>query len=288
MFLGAVHGRQIVFLLEITPFLGLHAGVAVRDFHRASQPRAQVVQALLGAAVGLGLGRVGVDHQVDAAGQVVDDDQLVHVHQHQVRRAAFHAGREGLDRRAQAGLDVAHRVVAEIARQAAAETRHAGAQRDLEARLVLLDECQRVAVMGFADLAVVQHLGARAAGADHRARRQADERIAAEALAAHHRFHQAGHAAGLGAGMGQLQVDAQRRVQVGIGLGHQRDAVVALGGEGFEFDFGHVGSRRRWFAGCRGIRGVSRGFAFGTGRATKSPVQVTGSGLGAVLAQCRR
>ena len=91
-----------------------------------------VVQALLGAAVGLGLGRVGVDHQVDAAGQVVDDDQLVHVHQHQVRRAAFHAGREGLDRRAQAGLDVAHRVVAEIARQAAAETRHAGAQRDLK------------------------------------------------------------------------------------------------------------------------------------------------------------
>ena len=194
--LAAVHGRQIVFLLEIASFLGLHAGVAVRDFHRASQPRAQVVQALLGAAVGLGLGRVGVDHQVDAAGQVVDDDQLVHVHQHQVRRAAFHAGREGLDRRAQAGLDVAHRVVAEIARQAAAETRHAGAQRDLEARLVLLDECQRVAVMGFADLAVAApRCGARGWIT---ARRQADERIAAEALAAHHRFHQAGHAAGLG------------------------------------------------------------------------------------------
>ena len=195
---------------------------------------------------------------------------------------------KGLTAGPRQGLDVAHRVVAEIARQAAAETRHAGAQRDVEARLVLLDECQRVAVMGFADLAVVQHLGARAAGADHRARRQADERIAAEALAAHHRFHQAGHAAGLGAGMGQLQVDAQRRVQVGIGLGHQRDAVVALGGEGFEFDFGHVGSRRRWFA---GVSRYSRGFAGFRIRdraRNKKPGQVTGSGLGAVLAQCRR
>jgi hypothetical protein len=258
VFLGAVHGRQIVFLLEVAPLFGLHAGVAVGNFHRASQSGAQVVQALLGAAVGLGLARVRVDHQVDAAGQVVDDDQLVHVHQHQVGRAAFHAGGERLDRRAQAGLDVAHGVVAEVARQAAAEARHAGTQGDLEAALVLLDEGQRIAVMGFGDLAVVQHLGAGAAGADHRAGRQADEGITAEAFAAHHRLHQAGHASALGAGVRQLQVDAQRGVQVGIGFGDQRDAVVALCGEGLEFDFGHVGSRERFIC-------------YRTRRATKKP-----------------
>ncbi|KOF54095.1 hypothetical protein AD428_09230 [Achromobacter sp. DMS1] len=159
VFLGPAHGGEVVLFLEVAPLLGLHAGVAVGNVHGAAQAGAQVVQALLGAAVGLGLGRVGVHHEVDAAGQVVDDDQLVHVHQHQVGRAAFHAGGKRLDGRAEAGLDVAHGVVAEVARQAAAEARHARTQRHPEAGLVLLDEGQRVALVGFGDLAVDQHLG---------------------------------------------------------------------------------------------------------------------------------
>ncbi|MOA20072.1 hypothetical protein D3C78_1404910 [compost metagenome] len=113
--------------------------------------------------------------------------------------------------------------------------------------------------MRFHHLAVVQHFRQRAAGADHGAGGQADEGIATETLAAHHGFHQAGHAAGQGARVRQLQVDAQRGIQVGVGFGHQRDAVVALCGEGLEFDFGHVGSRERFL------------ICFQTGRTTKKP-----------------
>ncbi|KAG1243018.1 hypothetical protein G6F65_022685 [Rhizopus arrhizus] len=85
---------------------------------------------------------------------------------------------------------------AEVAGQAAAKARHARAQGDLETALVLLDEGQGIAFVRFHDLAVVQHFRQGAAGADHRAGGQADERIAAKALAAHHGLHQAGHAAG--------------------------------------------------------------------------------------------
>ena len=58
---------------------------------------------------------------------------------------------------------------------------------------------------------------------DARARWQADEGIAAEALAALHRFEQVG----IGP-VGELEVDRQRRVEVGEGFEVTRDAVVAL------------------------------------------------------------
>jgi hypothetical protein len=70
-------------------------------------------------------------------------------------------------------------------------------------------------------------------------RRQADEGIAAEALAADHRFEQEGVLAGVLA-LGQLQVQRERRFEVGEGFGDQGNAVVALGGQRFEFEFGHV------------------------------------------------
>ena len=88
------------------------------------------------------------------------------------------------------GLDVAHRVVAEVAGQAAAEARQPGPQRHLEALLVAGDEVERVAVVGLDDLAVGDHLGAKAVRAQQRARRQADEGVAPEALAADHRLEQ--------------------------------------------------------------------------------------------------
>ena len=60
----------------------------------------------------------------------------------------------------------------------------------------------------------------------HALRRQADDRIAAEALAALDRFEQVGVRA-----VGELEVDRQRRVEVGQHLAHHRDAGVAGGGE---------------------------------------------------------
>ena len=56
----------------------------------------------------------------------------------------------------------------------------------------------------------------------HAPRRQADDRVAPEALAALDRFEQVGVRA-----VGELQVDRQRRVEVGQDLAHDRDAGVA-------------------------------------------------------------
>ena len=87
-----------------------------------------------------------------------------------------------------------HRVVAEIAGQAAAKARQAGPQGHLEALLVSADEIQRVAAVALHHCAIGHHLGhglrAKTAGAQQRARWQADEAVAAETLAAHHRFQQ--------------------------------------------------------------------------------------------------
>ncbi|GAB2887003.1 hypothetical protein GCM10027278_04130 [Paralcaligenes ginsengisoli] len=41
--------------------------------------------------------------------------------------------------------------------------------------------------------------------------------------------------------MGELEIDGQRRIQIGIGLGNEGDPVIALGGKRFEFDFCHFG-----------------------------------------------
>ncbi len=79
-------------------------------------------------------------------------------------------------------------------------------------------------------------------GAQQRARRQADEGIAAEAFAADHAFQQKAVLAAA-AGVSQLQVQRQRGFQVGEGFRDQRNAVVALGAQALEFEFGdHVDS----------------------------------------------
>jgi len=130
--------------------------------------------------------------------------------------------------------------MAEVAGQATHETGHPGAQRHLEAFLVFGDEGQRVALVALDHLVVGHHLDVAAARPDEGARGQADEGIAPEALAAHHGLQQAAHGAAPGPALGQFQVEPERGVQIGIGFGHQRDAVVSLGGQGLEFDFGHA------------------------------------------------
>ncbi len=209
---------------------------------------AQLAQALLGARIRLGLGRIGIDNQVELARQVVDHGQLFAQHQLDVGQLQV-VGRRGLG---QARFDVAHGVVAEIAGQTAAEARQARAQRDLVALLEGGDEVQRVAFVRLDHAAIGDDLGAVANRAQQRARMQTDEGIAPEALAAHHRFQQEGVRAAV-VRLRQLQVQRQRRLQVGQRLGDQRDAVVALVGQRFEFEFGHERSGR--FAGRAGSAG---------------------------------
>ena len=96
------------------------------------------------------------------------------------------------------------------------------------------------------DDAVGDDLGREAARPHQRARRQADERVAAEALAADDRFEQEAQLAAVrsaAARVGELEVQRQRRLEVGEGLGDQRNAVVALRGKALEFELGDHAER---------------------------------------------
>lgn len=141
----------------------------------------------------------------------------------------------------QAFFHVAHAVVTEVADQASIETWQAGHGGHLVARLELLDESQRVGAieaLGFHAIDADPHL--MVVDPQHRAARQADDRIAPPFLAALHRLQQVGVRR-----VGQLQVDRQRRVEVGKGLEGQRDAVVAIGGQPQEFFAIHDQPHRR-------------------------------------------
>jgi len=157
-----------------------------RRGHAVLELVGQLGQAALGAEVGLALPRIGIDDEVEPARQVVDHRQLFALQQHDVGRVEP----AGQLRFRELGFDVAHRVVAEVAGQAAAEARQARPQRHLEALLVGGDEVERVALMCLDDLAVGHDLAVKAGRPQQRVGRQADERIASEALAAHHRFEQ--------------------------------------------------------------------------------------------------
>ena len=131
-------------------------------------------------------------------------------------------------------LDVANGVVAEIAGQPAAKTRQPGPRRGSIAAQELADERQRIALMPLDDPAAILDFDLAPAAADADLRRQADERVAPEALAADDRFQQVGKAL-----VGELEVERKRRVEVGERLEHERNAVIALRRERAEFGFGH-------------------------------------------------
>ena len=234
--LGALHGGNVVGLGKVA--LG---GVTLRGLDggctdRVLQLFLQLTQALFGVGKGLGAGRVGIDNQVQLAGEVVDDRQLLALQQQDVGAAQG----VGWARRLQLFLDVAHRVVTKVTGQATAKARQAGAQRHLEAFLVVRDEVQRVDRGGFHHHTVGHHLGAgvhaKTHGTHQRAGRQTNEAVAAKALTAHHRFQQKAVFASV-FGVRQLEVQRQGRFQVGKGLRHQGNAVVALGAQAFEFEF---------------------------------------------------
>ncbi len=94
--------------------------------------------------------------------------------------------------------------------------------------------------MGFHHRAIRHDLGlglrTKTTGAQEGARRQADKAVAAKALTAHHRLQQKTVLA-IALGVGQLQIEREWGFEVGKRLGHQRNAVVALAGQAFEFKF---------------------------------------------------
>ena len=115
----------------------------------------QRLQALQRVAIGVGLRRIGVDDEGDLALKIVDDGQLLG------RAAAGCRGwppalaRRRRRRRGEPLLDVAHRVVGEIAGQAAAESRQPGDRRGAVALQKRRDEVERVAPVALGDDAAV-------------------------------------------------------------------------------------------------------------------------------------
>src|SRR5690606_35903240 len=196
---------------------------------------------LTGQRVGFRLCRVGVHQNVGAASQVVDDHQFIDLQQHDVGGAVFLSGRKRLGRPAEARLDVAHRVVAEVTGEAAGKAWHARAQRYLEAPLIVFNEGERVTLVGFDDLTLVHHFGSRAPRTDHGFGGQADEGVTAGSFAAHDGFQKAAVAPAVRPAVRELQVNRQGGVEGGIRLGDEGYAVVALCGEGVEFNFCHGG-----------------------------------------------
>src|SRR5438270_8897 len=87
-------------------------------------------------------------------------------------------------------------------------------------------------------------LAAKSARAQERARRQADERIAAEALAADDRLEQEAEPARRCLAAGQLEVQRKRCLKIGEGFRDQRNPVESLQRQALEFEFGHRMPRR--------------------------------------------
>ncbi len=126
----------------------------------------------------------------------------------------------------QARLDVTHRVVAEVTGQPAGEARQTGQRCDLEARLVFLDEVQRI---GDFLCGLACRRGQRDLFAAHREARfggQADEGITPEAFATLHRFQQIGERF-----IGELEIQRQRRVEIGEGLDRPAGCGCSLAGQ---------------------------------------------------------
>jgi len=132
-------------------------------------------------------------------------------------------------------LDIAHGVIAEITNETAAEPRKAGVLRHLESPEVVVDVGERIAGLRAGDRLLAAKLGTCVAThLDARPRRQTDERIAAETLAADNGFQQ------ITVGpVGKLEVNGERRIEVREGLDHHRYPVITGTCEPVEFNFSH-------------------------------------------------
>ena len=212
---GAQHGGDVIGLGKVALRRVAGAGHHGRNLHRVRQLVFQGLQPGRAARIRVGRGRVHIDHQMQLARQVVDHRQLFALQQQDVGAMQLVGRATGF----QLFLDVAHRVVAKIARQSATKARHTGAQRHLEALLVAGNKVQRIGLRGLDHHAVGHHLGAglgaKATTAQQGARRQANKAVAPKALATHHRLQQK-RVRRVGR---ELEVERQRGFQVGKGLG---------------------------------------------------------------------
>ncbi len=196
---------------------------AVRRIERArgAQQFAPLVETLLGARVGALHRRVHQGDQIKPPGQIVEHH---HIFRHQQQDIGV-VQRVGVGAAGQLGFDVADGVVAEIADQAADEARQPFPRgRHPVAVLELLKPGQRIgAIQRFDDFAGVFDGHPLAAHPDDLAARQADDGVAAPFFAALHRFQQIAVRR-----VGQLEIGAERRVEVGQHFAGDGNAVEAL------------------------------------------------------------
>ena len=185
---GAQHSGDVICLGEVAHSWVGGGGADFRGIDTGFEHVLQSIQTRFGHCVGVGLGRVGVHNQGEFAAEVVNHRQLFALQEQDVGAVQL----VGRTRFLQFFLDVAHCVIPKIAGQTTAKARHAGLQRNFETLLVQSNEVQRVEVAGFNDDTVGDDFGFRVSAKAARPQQspcwQADEAVAAKALATHHRF----------------------------------------------------------------------------------------------------
>ncbi len=127
-------------------------------------------------------------------------------------------------------LDVTNGVIAEVTDQSAGEARQVRHLRHTEALLELAYGFQGVVNrLRLDDLAVLHDAHLAIPHAQHRAAGQADDGVAPPLLTPLDRLEQVGVGASC-----ELQVGAERRIEIGQCLSHERHAVIALSGKMFQ------------------------------------------------------
>lgn len=200
--LHAVAGQDVL-LDTADRVLVVVAGIAGAEFRlgglRATQVQAsargdrlaqrfqQALQACLALFKGLIFSRVDQHNRVHLACQVVEHHHRIGHHQQDIR----HAQRVRVGAGAKALFHVTHTIIAKVADQAAVEARQTRDVSDFVTVLETFDKGQRVFdIMAFHLDAILQDTDVIAVHPHHRARWQADHRVAAPLLAALHRFEQ--------------------------------------------------------------------------------------------------
>ena len=208
---GAVHRGQVIVFGKAALRGVAGARRHGRRLCRRLEAQLQLGQTRLCLSVSTGLGRVGVHDERELAREVVDDRELLGLQEQDIG----HAQIVGRARVHQLFLDVAHRVVTKIARQATTKAGQARAQRHLEALLVSRHKIQWVAGVGFHHLAIGHDLGlgglTKPAGAQERAGGQADEAVATKTLATDDRLQQKAVLATV-LHVGEFEVEGQWRL----------------------------------------------------------------------------
>ncbi len=214
-----------------------HRGARLeRNRDRRPKPAAQLRKAGGRSRERIGHARVRVDDHGYLAREIVDDDQFLGQQEQDVGNRR----KRGRCRRRRGGeppLDVTDRVVAEHPGKTAAEARQSRRRRRAVTAQERGDERERVAFMALDDRTVVFYFDRGAVRADARSCRQSDERVAPEALAADDGFEEERVRL-----VGELHVQRQRRVEIRERLEDERNAVMALRGEGAEIAFVHDAS----------------------------------------------